>query len=285
MKNFCIITNSYKDEKEKLAKSISEYIMKSGGVCVIQNNVDMNTGEFQVINSDDMPENLECVITIGGDGTLLHAAKDLVDLDVVFIGINKGTLGFLAEISMEEIEGALDRLLKDQFNVESRMMLKGEVLRDGEVVYQSTVLNDIVAHRGGDIAMSKYNVYVNGQLLGVYAADGMILSTPTGSTAYNLSAGGPVARPDSHMIILTPICPHTIGTRSILLSRNDEIEVEIGGSKKPGEEHRKLAFDGDGIFDLKSGDRIRISEAEVTTEIAKLDEGSFLQVIKDKLGN
>lgn len=285
MKNFCIVTNSYKDEKEKLANLIAKYIEKSGGVCSIQNNVDVNTGEFQVINQEEMSENLECVITIGGDGTLLHAAKDLVELDVVFIGINKGTLGFLAEISPEKIEEALDRLLDDRFNVESRMMLKGEVLRDGNIVYQSTVLNDIVAHRGGDIAMSSFNVYVNGQLLCTYAADGIILSTPTGSTAYNLSAGGPVARPDSHMIILTPICPHTIGSRSILLSRNDEIEVEIGESKKPGEEHRKLAFDGDGIFDIISGDRIRISEAKVTTEIAKLDEGSFLQVIKDKLGN
>lgn len=284
MKNFCIVTNNYKDEKENLAKKIAKYITKSGGVCTIENNVDQNTGEFKVLDMKKMSENLECVITIGGDGTLLHTAKDLLKLDVVFIGINKGTLGFLAEISPEDIERALDKLLLDQFKVESRMMLSGQVIRNGSVVYRSTVLNDIVIHRGGDIAMSVFYVYVNGQLLSKYSADGIILSTPTGSTAYNLSAGGPVARPDSHMIILTPICPHTIATRSILLSRNDEIEVEIGESKNPGEEHRKLAFDGDGIFNLVSGDRIRIREAFETTEIAKIDEGSFLQVIKDKLG-
>ncbi|MFQ9515544.1 MAG: NAD(+)/NADH kinase [Eubacterium sp.] len=285
MKNFCIVTNSYKDEKEKLAKKIAEYIRQAGGVCTIKNNVDGNTGEYKVIKAEKLSDNLECIITIGGDGTLLHAAKDLLELDVVFVGVNKGTLGFLAEISPEELETALDKLLQDEFNVESRMMLKGQVIRNGNVVYRATVLNDIVIHRGGDIAMSAYNVYVNGQLLSTYAADGIILSTPTGSTAYNLSAGGPVARPDSHMIIVTPICPHTISTRSILLSRNDEIEVEVGACKKPGEEHRKLAFDGDGIFNIVSGDRIRISEALETTEIAKLDEGSFLQVIKDKLGN
>lgn len=285
MKNFCIVTNSYKDEKEKLAHRIAEYIEQSGGICTIRNNVDRSTGEYKVINAEELSDNLECVITIGGDGTLLHAAQDLQTLDVVFVGVNKGTLGFLAEISPEEIERALDKLIQDQFNVESRMMLRGEVIRDGKKVYQSTVLNDIVIHRGGDIAMSTYNVYVNGQFLSTYPADGIILSTPTGSTAYNLSAGGPVARPDSHMIIVTPICPHTISTRSILLSRNDEIIVEVGESRKPGEEDRKLAFDGDGIFNIVSGDKIIISEAIETTEIAKLDEGGFLQVIKDKLGN
>ena len=285
MKNFCVVTNSYKDENKKVAKKTAEYIEAAGGMCVIKDNVDATTGDFRVIEKDEMPGNLECVITIGGDGTLLHAAKDLREMDVVFIGINKGTLGFLAEISPENIEKALERLMKDDFNVESRMMLQGEVIRDGEILYTSKVLNDIVIHRGGDITISSFNVYVNGHLLGRFQADGIILSTPTGSTAYNLSSGGPVARPDSHMIILTPICSHSIGNRSILLSRNDEIEIEIGACRKPLEEHRKLAFDGDGIYNIISGDRIRVSEAVETTKIAKLDESSFLQVIKDKLGN
>lgn len=285
MKNFCIVTNSYKDEKEMLAKKIAAYIESSGGVCEIKDNVDNITGEYKVINAEELSENLECVITIGGDGTLLHTAKDLLELDVVFIGVNKGRLGFLAEISPKKIDSAMERLVQDDFYVESRMMLKGELIREDKTIITSTVLNDIVIHRGGDMAISNYNVYVNDRLLGTYLADGIILSTPTGSTAYNLSAGGPVARPDSHMIILTPICPHTIGTRSILLSRDDEIEIEIGESRKQGEEYRKLAFDGDGVLNIISGDRIRISEAEETTEIAKLDEGSFLQVIKDKIGN
>ena len=283
MKNFCIITNSYKDEKNILANKIAEYIVKAGGVCTIHNNIDLETGGFRVISSDEMSEQLECAITIGGDGTLLHAAKDLGKMDVIFIGVNKGTLGFLAEISPENMEQSLDKLMKDDFKVESRMMLRGEIIRGEKVVYHTTVLNDIVIHRGGDIAMSKFKVFVNGQLLSEYQADGIILSTPTGSTAYNLSAGGPVARPDSHMIILTPICPHTISNRSILLSGNDEIEVEIERGKRPTEEKRIVAFDGDGIFDIISGDRIRIVEATETTKIAKLDEGSFLQTIKDKL--
>lgn len=283
MKKFCIVTNSYKDAQLKLADKICHYIVESGGFCTIADTVNAMTGEFEVLSSKELPKDLECIISIGGDGTLLHAAKDLSNMDVVFVGVNKGTLGFLAEISPDEIKQSIDVLMDGSFHVEERMMLKGEVIRNHQVVYTSTVLNDIVVHRGGDMAMISYTVYVNGQLLGEFQADGVVLSTPTGSSAYNLSAGGPVARPDSHMIIMTPICPHTIANRSILLSRNDEIEIVIGESRTPKEERRKLAFDGDGIFHIVSGDRIRISEAKETTKIVKLDEGSFLQAIKDKL--
>lgn len=283
MKVFGVVTNSYRDIKLNTAKKVREYLTDKGADCTIIDNVDDKTGEFKVLNKNELPANLECAISIGGDGTLLHAAKDLLDMDIVFVGVNKGTLGFLAEISPENLYDALDRLLDDKFNVESRMMLKGEIIRDRECIYTSTVLNDIVVHRGADLAISDYDVYVNGQMLGSYHADGLIFATPTGSTAYNLSAGGPVARPDSHMIMLTPICPHTLANRSILLSSNDSIEVKIGQCRAYNDETRVVAFDGDGIFKVVSGDIIRISKAISTTEIVKLDEGSFLQVIKDKL--
>ena len=283
MKVFGVVTNSYRDIKLNTAKKVCEYLTDKGADCTIIDNVDDKTGEFKVLNKNELPANLECVISIGGDGTLLHAAKDLLDMDIVFVGVNKGTLGFLAEISPENLYDALDRLLDDKFNVESRMMLKGEIIRDRECIYTSTVLNDIVVHRGADLAISDYDVYVNGQMLGSYHADGLIFATPTGSTAYNLSAGGPVARPDSHMIMLTPICPHTLANRSILFSSNDSIEVKIGQCRAYNDETRVVAFDGDGIFKVVSGDIIRISKAISTSEIVKLDEGSFLQAIKDKL--
>lgn len=285
MKYFGIITNSYKDTNHVIANDICEYINNNGCVCSIYDTVDGKDGTFRVIDTKEVPENIQCIITIGGDGTLLHAAKDFSALNVVFIGVNKGAVGFLAEISLDDIKKSIDRLIKDEFKVESRMMLRGQVIRNDEVVFNSTVLNDIVIHRGADMAISSYDVFVNGQLLGQFNGDGIVLATPTGSTAYNLSAGGPVARPNSHMIILTPICSHTFGSRSILLAEDDEIEVVIGKSRTPNTEQRKIAFDGDGIFDIISGDIIRINKADETTNIVKLDEGSFLQVIKDKLGN
>lgn len=283
MKKFCVITNSLKDNKLEISYKILDYITKSGCQCALIDYVDYSTGEYKVLKSKDIPGDTQCIISIGGDGTLLHATKDFIDLDVVFVGVNKGTLGFLAEISPDNVKESLDKLINDDFNIESRMMLDGRIIRDGKQVYSSTVLNDIVIHRGGDLAITDYQVYVNKEILGNYHADGIILSTPTGSTAYNLSAGGPVARPDSNMIILTPICPHTLANRSLILSRHDNIEVKIGKSRIANEENRRISFDGDGVFKIISGDIISISESEKTTKIAKLDEGSFLQAVKDKL--
>ncbi len=285
MKNYAIISNRYKDEKGQLAKQVSDEIVKKGGKCYLFNNVDDATGEYRIINHNDIPKEVECVITIGGDGTLLHAAKDLKSKDVVFVGVNKGTLGFLAEVNQNQIEEAIDRLFEDDFQMESRMMLEGEVIRDGKTVYSGNVLNEIVIHRGGDFAVTNLEVFVNNQLLGNYTADGMILATPTGSTAYNLSAGGPVARPDSKMIIMTPICPHTIGNMSIIFSQKDVLEIYVGPPKHLKIERRNVCFDGDSIFDIISGDVIRVRKAKEETKIAKLDDSSFLQAIKDKIGD
>lgn len=283
MNNFCIITNSYKDKNMQLANLISDYLESKNAKCVICNNVNEESGDYQLIDTSLLPKELECVITIGGDGTLLHAARELKHLDVVFVGVNKGTLGFLAEISHEKIEEALEQLLINEYKTEARMMLEGRVLRDGKEIHKANVLNDIVIHRGGDMVISTFDIFVNGDLLGTYNADGVILSTPTGSTAYNLSAGGPVARPESKMIILTPICPHSIGSRSIIFSAEDRIEVKIGQSRKKNVENRTIALDGDDIVSIKSNDIIEIKCAKEVTKIAKLDDSSFLQSIRDKI--
>ncbi len=285
MKNFCVITNSYKDENCELANRISKYICNKGGSCSVINSVDEVTGEYRVISETEVPANLECAIAIGGDGTLLHTAKDLENLDIVFIGVNKGNMGFLAEINHKEVEPSIDKLLNDQFQVNSRMMLNGIIKREEDVIYNGNVLNDIVIHRGGALTISDYKVYVNGNFLVEYQADGLIISTPTGSSAYNLSAGGPVANPTSEMIILTPICPHSFGNRSIIFTKDDNLVVEIGTSRTPNVEKRKVAFDGDKDFTVISGDKIEISIASVSTKIARLDEESFIQVIKNKLGD
>ena len=231
----------------------------------------------------DMEEREEAWKELEREGVFELVGSLQYNIEINAVGVNKGTLGFLAEISPDNVKESLDKLINDDFNIESRMMLDGRIIRDGKQVYSSTVLNDIVIHRGGDLAITDYQVYVNKEILGNYHADGIILSTPTGSTAYNLSAGGPVARPDSNMIILTPICPHTLANRSLILSRHDNIEVKIGKSRIANEENRRISFDGDGIFKIISGDIISISESEKTTKIAKLDEGSFLQAVKDKL--
>ncbi len=281
MKKFCIITNSYKDKNSIIANSIKEYLEKFNAKCIIKKMFENDETDF-LIEREEI-EGSECVITIGGDGTLLLVAKELIDMDVVFIGVNKGNLGFMAEIPSEDIYMYLDKLIENKFSVEPRMMLKGEVIRDGKVIAKTNVLNDVVVHRGSCPDISDFTVYVNKSLLGEYSSDGIVISTATGSTAYNLSAGGPIARPESTMIIMTPVCPHTLSNRSVLFSKNDEIELLIKELRKPGEELRTVSFDGRDVINVKTGDIIRVTRAKQTTKIAKINQDSFLQVVNKKL--
>ena len=283
MKSFCIITNSRKDNDKETAHAAKEYLESKGCEVVVFDNVDAITNEYIMINPKDIPDNTECIITVGGDGTLLHAARGLKQLDCIFVGLNKGSLGFLAEISIDDMEGSLQRLIDDNFKVEDRMMLRVTLIRDGKEELKSNILNDLVVHRGAEISISNYNVYVNGELLSTYLADGIIVATPTGSTAYNLSAGGPLARPDSHLMIMTPICSHRLGTRSIIFSKNDTIEIEIGEDRKYDDECRVFSLDGAKKIDAKVGDIIRVEAASNSTKIAKLDDSSFVQYVREKI--
>ena len=283
MKNFCIITNSRKDNDKETARAAKEYLEGKGCEVIVFDNVDAITNEYIMIDPNDIPEACECIITVGGDGTLLHAARGLKQLDCIFVGLNKGSLGFLAEISTDDMEESLQRLIDDNFKVEDRMMLRVTLIRDGKEELQSNILNDVVVHRGAEISISNYNVYVNGDMLSTYCADGIIVATPTGSTAYNLSAGGPLARPDSHLMIMTPICSHRLGTRSIIFSKNDTIEIEIGEDRKYDDECRVFSMDGDKRIDLKVGDVIKIEAASNSTKIAKLDDSSFVQYVREKI--
>lgn len=284
MKNFCIITNSSKDNEYKLSNRIKKYLEGTGANCTIDtgNNDGHN---YRYTNPDNISEDVQCVITIGGDGTLLQAAHDLVSKDVVFLGINKGNLGFLAETGAEGIEETLDRLISDDIKIEKRMMLKGRIVRNHKVIYESVALNDIVIHRNGGIRVSDYNVFVNDLFLNEYHADGVIIATPTGSTAYNLSAGGPIVEPDANLLMLTPICAHSINGRSIILSSRDKIAVEVCPPRNHKDDNSMVAFDGYSPLELQENDIVTIEKAEVWMKLAKLDDSSFLQILKNKMGD
>lgn len=284
MKKFCIITNSDKDKNYELSDKIRDYLVAREAECILITETD-NAPDYRYTNPENVPENTECVITIGGDGTLLQAAHDLIRRDVVFLGINKGNLGFLAETGTENIYRTLERLLRDDVKIENRMMLQGKVYRNGSVIYESVAFNDIVIHRNGGIRVSDYKVFVNRLILNEYRADGIIISTPTGSTAYNLSAGGPIVEPNARLMLLTPICAHTINGRSIILSSKDQISVEICSTRIPRDEGSLVAFDGYSPLELLADDIVVVEQSDLCTKLAKLDDSSFLQILKDKMGD
>ncbi|MCD8010468.1 MAG: NAD(+)/NADH kinase [Lachnospiraceae bacterium] len=286
MNHFFIITNETKDASFDTTNMIKNYLLKRGKTCYVRK--EKRESEVYGHNTAlrEVPVDVECVIVLGGDGTLLRAARNLVDLNVPFLGINLGTLGYLTEGDRNSVTDILERVVADEYIQEERMMLYGKILSpDGEVIGENVALNDLTLNRSQSLRIFKFKVYVNGEFLYLYAADGIIISTPTGSTAYNLSCGGPVVEPTAKLFLVTPIAPHSLNNRSLILSSTDRIELEILGSEKDrGTDAGYVAsFDGDAFFRLEPGARIIVQRAEQVTKILKLSSMSFLETLRVKM--
>lgn len=283
MDKFYVITNSIKDHGLQITDKIAAYLRKHGKQCQVQPAGDKTDGPYHYTNPDLIPEGTECIIVLGGDGTLLQAARDVVHREIPLLGINLGNLGFLAEVDMHSLYPALDQLMTDDYEVEERMMLTGTVMRGEQVIGQDIALNDIVICREGPLRVVRFKNYVNYEYLNAYNADGIIISTPTGSTGYSLSCGGPIVSPNAAMTLMTPIAPHTLNTRSIIFPAEDVITVELGEGRRQNEERGLASFDGDTVIPMVTGDRIVIKKAVVSTKILKLNHLSFLEVLRQKM--
>ena len=267
MNKFYVITNKSKDVSFNTTLRIQNYIINRGKQCILADD------------TNEVPIDVDCVLVLGGDGTLIRAARELRALDVPMLGINLGTLGYLTEVEIQNLESAIDQLLEQDILVEERMMLKGII--NGKT--EDTALNDIVLTRFGSLHVICFNIYVNGELLNSYQADGVIVSTPTGSTGYNLSAGGPIVEPTASMIVITPICSHALNTSSIVLSAEDEIILEVAQGRNGKIEEAGISFDGDRNVEVRTGDRIVIRKAEEKTKLLKLSKVSFLETLRKKM--
>ncbi|MBT9778905.1 NAD(+) kinase [Clostridium sp. MCC353] len=282
MEYFYLIVNPEKESACEAAEAVSLYLRERGAACVIQKNGTGMSGKgYKYTNLAALPPKTQCVITFGGDGTLIQAARDLAGSSLPLVGVNMGRLGYLTQISREEEIGCLlDGLVDDNYQLEKRMMLTGAAYHEGARVYQDIALNEIVITRKDLLKVLRFRLYVNEEFLNEYTADGMIIATPTGSTAYNLSAGGPIVVPDSRMIIVTPICSHSLNARSIVLSADDCIKIRIEGSDARGQ---VAVFDGDTATDLLTGDYIEIQQAEIDTTLIKLKDVSFMDTLRNKM--
>ena len=279
MKHFLVYANQYKDKKLLTAKRICDFLRLKGQRVTVKAVGD--DGEEETLS--EIPPDTDCIIVLGGDGTVLQAAREAKLLQIPMIGVNLGTLGYMTEIEPSGLEEALERLITGDYIQESRMMLNGKAhLSDGSV-REDWALNDIALSRSGSLQIIRFNIYVNGQFLNHYKADGMIVTTPTGSTGYNLSAGGPLVEPAAKLIMLTPICPHSLNQRSIILSPEDTIEIEIPECQEGRSQTVEVNFDGSHMIPLRTGDKIRIARSEKVTEFIKLNQVSFLEVLHRKM--
>lgn len=286
MEKFTIITNSVKDKNQSVTNKISDYLLSHKKECMVLEAKEKRENQpYYYTDVSQIPDDMECVIVLGGDGTLLQAARDVVDREIPLFGINLGTLGYLAEIEQHNIYPALDRLMSDRFTIERRMMLSGVILRNGQEIAKDVALNDIVISREGPLRVVRFHNYVNDTFLNTYKADGIIISTPTGSTGYSLSAGGPIISPNASMLLMTPLAPHALNTRSIVFSPDDVITVEVGEGRDGSVEQGMASFDGAASVPMVTGDKIKISKSKKDTRIIKINNISFLETLRNKMSN
>lgn len=278
MRRFYIIANLHKEYVKEAQSFIKTYLEERGAQCRLNDEAGRSRGSIH-INAAQVPEDTECVITIGGDGTLIQAARDLAGRNIPMLGVNRGHLGYLNQVSrQEDIAPVIDALLEERYQLERRMMVRGSIQRQDEILLKDIALNEIAVTRKDPLKVLRYSVYVNDEYLNEYAADGVLVATPTGSTAYNLSAGGPVIAPGARMMVLTPICSHSLNARSIVLAPEDRIRIHVLNSGQV------VSFDGDTSMELKAGDSIDISCSGLQTVMVKVKQISFMQNLSNHLG-
>jgi len=236
--------------------------------------------EEAVLNRWELAKECDLAIVVGGDGTLLNAARSLAEADVAVLGVNLGRLGFLADVSPDEMHERLDEILAGQYEEEHRSLLHASVLRDGRTVSESDALNDVVIHKWDIARMIEVDTTIDGRFLNSLRADGLIVSTPTGSTAYALSGGGPILDPALEALVLVPICPHTLSNRPIVVSDQVEIEIVLHGENST---EAQITCDGQMNFELASGDQVRIKRKDYDLRLIHPRNHDHFDIMRKKL--
>ena len=277
MKKVCVIANAGKEAAAERAEQVRVFFQERGMDCVVLLDDFSEKTSYEPVLQDDM----ECAVVLGGDGTLIHVARKLAEKKIPVFGINTGNLGFLTHADSGKARAALEALVAGEYCIEERMMLETSV--EGQEF--GTALNDVVLTRNGFSRIISVGIFVNGKPVCNYRGDGVIVATPTGSTGYNLSAGGPVVAPKTELFIITPICPHSLSARSILLSAEDELHIVVREEKKTQDEEAILTLDGQRAKDLAAEDTIVIRKSEKKAYFIQLNENSFFDALHRKLGN
>ncbi|MDA7967700.1 MAG: NAD(+)/NADH kinase [Gammaproteobacteria bacterium] len=224
---------------------------------------------------------IDLAVVVGGDGTMLHVARKLAEHDVPAVGVNLGRLGFLADISMQRLEPGLNAILHGDYRIEKRSLLDTAVSRGGAEIHRGVSVNDAVISKGNTGRLIEFEIRVDGQFLSQTRSDGIIISTPTGSTAYSLSAGGPIIYPTLPVICLSPICPHTLSNRPIVLDENARIEIT---SLVFAETRANLALDGRIACELSGDETITVSLARERLSMVRISRDSHFETLRSKLG-
>ena len=280
IKKIGIIANVEKEKAAEYASRLKEWILDKGLEVFLEKEIAGKLGESTGLEGKKLASLVDLIVVFGGDGTLLRAARLVREFDVPILGINLGTFGFLTEVNLNEMVSALEIIFNGDYQSEKRMMLDVAIIRNQECINEGTVLNDVVINRGNLSRIIELKTLVDNRYLTTLNADGLIISTPTGSTAYSLSAGGPIVFPGLSSIIVTPICPHTLTNRPVILPEDVTIKVVLWTKEKGA----TLTLDGQVSFTLKSCDTIIIKKSGYFTNLIVSPHRGYLEILRTKLG-
>ena len=283
MKNVILAPNPYRDKNFNTVRAAMQILKDAGAnprICLpfeVDRNYELPR-DLRFCRLDRELPNAEMVICFGGDGTILHMAKAATRRGIPILGVNIGTMGFMAELEVAELDCLVD-VARGKYTLDSRMMLDVTVQRDRDIVFHDICLNDVVVTKGAVARIVHLNVKCDGVKAMECGGDGVIISTPTGSTAYNFSSGGPVVEPDADNIIITPICPHEVGCRSIVVSDKRTVTVQMVQNAR---RNAYLSVDGGRAIRLNMGDVATVKKSNLQTKLVRLKQRSFYDVITAK---
>jgi len=251
-----------------------------GGPQIERERIEHQTGcSVEEVDPEKLAGEVDLMLVLGGDGTMIATARMIVDREIPVLGVNYGGLGYLTEFRIEELFSALESILAGNYRLDRRVMLSVQLRRDDNPQMTNRVLNDVVINKSALARIIEIEAYLNGQFVNAFRADGLIVSTPTGSTAYNLSAGGPVIFPSMNAVVITPICPFTLSNRPIVVPDDAEIELIL----KTGKEEVALTLDGQVGFPLEVADRVVIKKSRTTFNLIQPSNRNYFDVLRDKL--
>lgn len=275
-----LVVNYEKEKAQEIACRIVDWLSSKKIKVYIEGNKRETIGKKDLSYPiQKFLNKVELLISLGGDGTLLRAARLAASIDIPVFGVNLGGLGFLTQIGIDDLEKSLEKLYQEKYFLDERMMLDCLIKRREKEIKKLTALNDVVIGKGAFARIICLATYVNNDYVITYSADGLVVSTSTGSTAYSLSAGGPIVNPNINSIILTPICPHTLSARPLIIGENDQVRITLESS----EEEVMVTIDGQEGFTLEPNDEVIIKKSDHKARLITFKEKSFYAILREKL--
>lgn len=279
MKKIGIIVGKNKDIDYKVTSQITEKLLQKGFEVAVTPEVKAGLS-FDVIESDSVCKDSDFIICVGGDGTFLKAARGAFPYKKPVLGVNKGTVGFLAEVEPSEVDMAVDKIFVGEYSIQERIVVNVEVIRNGKSVYSNFAINDAVVSRMALSRILRLRVMMDDKFVDSFAGDGVIISTPTGSTGYSLSAGGPIVSPDMRLMLVSPICPHILYSRSFIIAETKTVTVSVAGNSGVD---AILTLDGQEGFPIEPDDIVSIGASKDSAYFASVKQVNFYDVLRAKI--